>query len=444
VTLYVDCPTRFSAKPKHKSSLIIYDILFKPRRLPRRWLQFTEANPVFPVIISVAGLLWIWFSIAHIVNASAQHGSGHMIETIKVFSGSKPLIDWVANLRTAYHNLFPAEIRDLVANLYGNIAMYLVVPFLLFLEFLFPCNPSQPLIGKGFLQDALWYIIDTPLSLLILFPVAGVLRGLFDHYLGFLSLSPATVWPVYLQIIAALLLAEFFIWFNHFARHKIHTLWLFHAVHHSQKEMNVFTDDRAHIIDLLIASLLSLIPFFIFHVSTYYAVVLVGIYKPIHNRFIHANIKINLGWLGWLFTSPQFHRVHHSREPEHLDKNFGVYFSIYDHLFGTAWRSRDVYPQTGIADSRFPTEDRVRVSALPKNLLRQMIYPFIQIFEDIRNSRLNIFRARKNLFVGRYAWRVGKIKLSKERQDSEDFKEPVEYQTAYRKDPIDKKDPTYM
>ncbi len=344
-----------------------------------------------------------------------MHGQSQMVETLGAVPHSKPLIVKFINLRAAYHNLFPPEVRNLFANLYGNIAMYMVVPFLLFLEFLFPCNPSQPLIGKGFLQDALWYIIDTPLSIIILFPVAGFLRGLFDQYLGFLALGPATLWPAYLQIIAAMLLAEFFIWFNHYVRHKIRTLWYFHAVHHSQKEMNVFTDDRAHIVDLLIGSLLTFIPFFIFHVSNLYAVTLIGIYKPIHNRFIHANLKINLGWLGRLFTSPQFHRVHHSVEPAHLDKNFGVYFSIYDYLFGTACKSRNVYPETGISDARFPTEDKVPVSQLPKNLLLQMIYPFVQMYERIQlKSCLHNFRTRFRLRMGRNTWRPGNISRQKE------------------------------
>ncbi len=74
----------------------------------------------------------------------------------------------------------------------ATIALYLVIPFLLFLEFLFPCNPAQPLIGKGFLQDAIWYAIDTPLSLVFLLPVVGFLRGLFNQYLGFLTFDTAT------------------------------------------------------------------------------------------------------------------------------------------------------------------------------------------------------------------------------------------------------------
>jgi sterol desaturase/sphingolipid hydroxylase (fatty acid hydroxylase superfamily) len=395
--------------------VILYNKLFKPRQLPGWWLQFTEANPVVPSFIAVAGLAWICFSLALITSASEKHGHGQIVETFGVVSKSKPLADKAISLRTAYHNLFPAEVRNLVSNLYGNLALYLVVPFLLFLEFLFPCNPSQPLIGKGFLQDAIWYILDIPLTILILFPLIGILRGLYNQHLGFLTLGTATNWPAYLQIIAALLLAEFFIWFNHFARHKVRTLWFFHAIHHSQKEMNIFTDDRAHIVDLIVGSLLSFIPFFIFDVSNLFAITIIGIYKPIHNRFIHANLKINLGWLGWLLTSPQFHRVHHSSDPAHADKNFGVYFSIYDHLFGTACPSRNIYPQTGIADSRFPTEDKVRVSQLPRNWLVQMVYPFMQVSEKLLASgRLLLFRISVRLRNGRNDSKPGNISQHKE------------------------------
>ena len=390
--------------------MILYDQLFKPRKLPGWWSRFTESYPIVPSIIAVTGLAWICYSLAIISSASEKRGHGNVIETFGTVSQSKPLIEKAISLRTAYHKLFPEEVRTLISSLYSNVALYLVVPFLLLLEFLFPCNPSQPLIGKGFLQDAVWYILDTPLFLFILFPMVGFLRGLFDQYLGFLILDSAKAWPAYLQIIAALLLAEFFIWFNHFARHKIQTLWFFHAVHHSQKQLNVFTDDRAHIVDLLVGSLLTFIPFFIFDVSNLYAVIVIGIYKPIHNRFIHSNLKINLGWLGWLLTSPQFHRVHHSIDPVDADKNFGVYFSIYDHLFGTASKSRDIYPETGIADSRFPTEDKVRLSQLPKNWFVQMAYPFVQIFKQVQGSRrLNLFRTRIRLRPGRNTSNPGNI-----------------------------------
>jgi hypothetical protein len=80
-----------------------------------------------------------------------------------------------------------------------------------------------------------------------------------------------------------------------------------------------------------------------------------------------------------------------------LDKNFGVYLSIFDYLFGTACRDRSVYPQTGIDDSRFPNEDKVPLSQLPKNWLAQTIYPFKQMkgeLEAFYKLRLSHFRFR--------------------------------------------------
>lgn len=362
--------------------MISYGSLFRPRKVSRRWLQFTDANPWLSSVVAVIGLATISLSIAHIVNSAEKHGHGEVIETIGILSWSKELVENANNLREVYHQLFPSEVRYLVSELYSNIALYLVVPFLLLLELLFPSKPSQPLISRGFLQDMIWFVAIAPAKIFILFPIAALLRMLFNEYLPFLIIDDAAVWPLYVQVIAAVVASEFLAWFNHFVRHKIRALWLFHAIHHSQKELNVFTDDRAHVIDLLVLSLVTYIPFFIFQVPNVYAVTIVGMYTAIHNRFIHANLKINLGWLGWLFVSPQFHRVHHSAEIEHHDKNFGRTLSIFDHMFGTAYKSRKVYPETGIADATFPDEQQLRIRQLPRNWLKQTIYPFLQLFRQ--------------------------------------------------------------
>jgi sterol desaturase/sphingolipid hydroxylase (fatty acid hydroxylase superfamily) len=376
--------------------MILYDTFFKSRKVPAWWLRFTNGNPVVASVIAIAGLAWICLLLSHIVSSAEKHGQGELIETIGIISWSEDLIKNAHSLRATYHNLFPSEVRELVSELYSNIALYLVVPFLLLLEFLFPCKPSQPLISKGFLQDAVWFVAIAPAKIFILFPVTSLLRSVFNDYLPFLVIDAASVWPMFLKIIAALLLGELLAWFNHFIRHKIRTLWLFHAIHHSQKEMNVFTDDRAHVVDLLVGSLFTYIPFFIFQVPNLYALTVISMYMAIHNRFIHANLKINLGWLGWLLASPQFHRVHHSADITHRDKNFGRTLSIFDHLFGTAYPSRHVYPETGIDDMRYPDEQKLRVRQLPVNWIRQTFYPFVQLFRK-RLGSLRIRMVRKNI-----------------------------------------------
>ena len=67
--------------------------------------------------------------------------------------------------------------------------------------------------------------------------------------------------------------------------------------------------------------------------------------------FVHMNLPVGFGRLWWLVTSPQYHRIHHSIEREHRDKNFAVWFPIWDVLFGTAYVPKpDEYPETGVED----------------------------------------------------------------------------------------------
>jgi sterol desaturase/sphingolipid hydroxylase (fatty acid hydroxylase superfamily) len=360
---------------------VIRDSLFQGRKLPAWWVRFTDHYPVVPNLIAVAGLVWITFALAQFKGIANQE-RGAAVESVAAISPSGTLSAQVFQLREIYRSWFPEEVRAIVAQLYYNPALYLVIPFLLLLEFLFPCDASQPLIGKGFLQDAIWFVAFAPVKILILFPIGQFLESFFDAHRQFFNIGAVAEWPVHVRVIAALFLSEFLFWCNHFVRHKLRVFWFFHAVHHSQKQINVFTDDRMHIVDSILASLLTFLPFFLFHLPNWYAVTVIALYLPIHDRFIHTNIKMNLGWLGWLITSPQFHRVHHSAAPEHLDKNFGAHLSLFDHLFGTACRNTNVYPQTGIADSQFPGENNLRWWQLPKNWLKQTVYPFVQLFEE--------------------------------------------------------------
>ncbi len=53
------------------------------------------------------------------------------------------------------------------------------------------------------------------------------------------------------------------------------------------------------------------------------------------------------------------HRIHHSREPQHFNKNFGVVTSVWDRLFGTAYfPAKDEWPDTGIVNQSEPSTVR--------------------------------------------------------------------------------------
>jgi len=52
----------------------------------------------------------------------------------------------------------------------------------------------------------------------------------------------------------------------------------------------------------------------------------------------HTHFKLSFGWLNNVILSPHYHQLHHSTNPKHYDKNFGLMLSVWDRLFGTLMR----------------------------------------------------------------------------------------------------------
>jgi sterol desaturase/sphingolipid hydroxylase (fatty acid hydroxylase superfamily) len=74
---------------------------------------------------------------------------------------------------------------------------------------------------------------------------------------------------------------------------------------------------------------------------------IVGSLGQIWGQYLHSNIRISLGTP--FLTGPQFHRIHHSVETHHQNKNFSTYLPVWDILFGTYYRPSDnEYPRTGV------------------------------------------------------------------------------------------------
>jgi sterol desaturase/sphingolipid hydroxylase (fatty acid hydroxylase superfamily) len=64
---------------------------------------------------------------------------------------------------------------------------------------------------------------------------------------------------------------------------------------------------------------------------------------------VHLNMRVSLGRFGLCLNNPQYHRIHHSVEPQHRDKNFCKMFPLFDVIFGTAWKpGKDEFPKTGL------------------------------------------------------------------------------------------------
>lgn len=138
--------------------------------------------------------------------------------------------------------------------------------------------------------------------------------------------------------------------------HRVMHTWFFwqvHKLHHMDEELDALTSKRDSLLDAFIATALMQVPMTIlFKMHRFGALeagVVLAFYSTLHNCFIHSNTRIGFGKLSFLYVSPQFHRIHHSRLEKHYDKNLTASFPIWDVIFGTYYApAKDEYPPTGV------------------------------------------------------------------------------------------------
>lgn len=140
----------------------------------------------------------------------------------------------------------------------------------------------------------------------------------------------------------------------HRAQHRFSWWWAFHSLHHSQRRVTVWTDDRNHVLDdLLVNLVLSVFAQFVgVQPEDFVLILIVG---RLIESWSHANVDMNFGRLGQrLIVGPRFHRLHHARadasDPHVHDHNYAPVFPIWDILFGTA-RFDGVRRPTGVDDA---------------------------------------------------------------------------------------------
>lgn len=209
---------------------------------------------------------------------------------------------------------------DVAYTILNRVGVVPVVSFLLFYQLQVIC--SAALIDHGFI----------PPDIELLIP------GLFGH--------PAVTFIIYALIL------DFADYWRHRLSHTFRAWYALHALHHAQRQMSFWSDDRNHILDDLISY------------AWFFAIGLgIGI-PPLQfpllilllkfmESFSHANIRLSFGRIGErLLISPRFHRLHHGiKAAGRRSCNYGAVFPYWDMMFGTADFSNEYLP-TG--DTRAP------------------------------------------------------------------------------------------
>ncbi|MEP7268611.1 MAG: sterol desaturase family protein [Saprospiraceae bacterium] len=170
------------------------------------------------------------------------------------------------------------------------------------------------------------------------------------------------------QLVISFVVLDFFYWLYHFLMHKIKLAWRFHAVHHSDKVMDVTTSLREHPGETIIR-LLQYILVVCFLGTSFWIVTLHQFIQIISKIIVHSNWRLPASvdkWVSMIFLTPNMHHVHHHEVQPYTDSNYGDLLSIWDRLFGTYKHLGADEVNFGLDVKVFDCEDHLKFKKLLK------------------------------------------------------------------------------
>jgi sterol desaturase/sphingolipid hydroxylase (fatty acid hydroxylase superfamily) len=187
------------------------------------------------------------------------------------------------------------------------------------------------------------------------FPVTGLIvhalgiRPLFDLHAAPRSVGAYLLYASAGTLIGLLSFEFLYYWFHRLQHTRL--MWRFHAVHHAIEDVDAlnayphWTEEASRLPFVVLPTAL-LVPVGLPALPW-------GIWSALHSVYIHSQSRVNLGPFWRLCMDNRFHRLHHSREERHFDKNFGLTTPLWDWMFGTLYvPAKDEWPETGLADQR--------------------------------------------------------------------------------------------
>jgi sterol desaturase/sphingolipid hydroxylase (fatty acid hydroxylase superfamily) len=193
--------------------------------------------------------------------------------------------------------------------------------------------------------------------------VIGLQSLLGPLYAYPIALSPAGTWSrlegirgtvagQILLTVAFAVLWDVWQYWMHRWQHASPFLWETHKFHHSDTALNASSQARHHALSHVLYVVSYAPMLLLFGAFAPHAVASVLMFR-VWGFVNHANVRIGFGPLTSIIAGPQWHRIHHSIRPEHMNMNFAALFPFIDRLFGTYYRpARAEYPPTGLPNDR--------------------------------------------------------------------------------------------
>ena len=156
----------------------------------------------------------------------------------------------------------------------------------------------------------------------------GIFAWVFNHRLFDIPVNGWTILPIFVAV-------EFSYYWFHRTSHRVRWFWTAHVPHHSGETMNFTNAMRQSLLNAFVGSFVFYLPLVWLGVPP--AVVMFCLAVDLaYQYFVHTeSVGRFPKWYEYLFDTPSNHRVHHGRNPEYIDKNYGGVLIIFDRWFGT-------------------------------------------------------------------------------------------------------------
>ena len=196
----------------------------------------------------------------------------------------------------------------------------------------------QVMRGRGRREPFYWKDIAANLSLGLSYQVFEIIAHtlfvgaavtwFYAHRLFDVPVNGWTIVPIFIGV-------EFCYYWFHRSSHRVRWFWSAHVVHHSGERMNFTTAMRQSLLYSITGWWLFFMPLVLLGVPPAVVFFLYAVDLS-YQYSVHTESVGKLpSWFEYWFDTPSNHRVHHGRNPQYIDKNYGGVLICFDRWFGT-------------------------------------------------------------------------------------------------------------
>lgn len=269
----------------------------------------------------------------------------------------------VGGVRVAWES----GVRDGVLLVTGTI--FAAGVLILLMQRIHPAVPEWRDWGRDAALDMLHMVLSTGGGSEL---VRAVLYGALYAGAAWISATwGSSLWPSHwhwtVQLLIAVLMADFFAYWVHRLSHTWEPLWRFHALHHSSERLYMFSSGRNHPLHTALTYTAQTAPLILLGAPAQ-ILALISVFTGVCGLLQHANIALRPGVLNWVFATADLHRWHHSVDIEESCTNFGNNLVIWDIVFGTRYlpTDRPLPEQVGLGEG----------AAFPRTYVGQLASPW--------------------------------------------------------------------